>query len=222
MRPIDRVVAYTPQPFLASQIEAIEAGLAKHRPLCGEGEGTTAEGTGAQRWQCCDVGCGSGRDAVWLAKRGRWLVRAVDRLPRCLDRARALGLRHGVADHILCEEATIKSGVVVSSPARSQEEGTSFQERQYDLVVVVRFLERAFNDALAKMVRPGGFLLFVSFVAMEGVVYESPKDPRRLLERGELSRVFGPDGHGLEVVRDEVRSLSDGRFVSAFLAQAPL
>ncbi|RYG35253.1 methyltransferase domain-containing protein [bacterium] len=39
-----------------------------------------------------DLGCGSGRDAVWLAARG-WTVIGVDHLPDALDRARDLS-RH--------------------------------------------------------------------------------------------------------------------------------
>lgn len=170
---------------------------------------------------------------MWLAKRGCWTVRAVDRLPKCLAKVRQLSERHGVERLVLCEEAVIKNGVVVSS-APYDERGSSssgsgsmgghvsFEQEQYDLVVVVRFLEREFNDALRNMVRPdGGYILFVSFLdrSAEGIVYESPKDPKRLLQPGELARVFGQEGEGWEAVRDENLALPDGRFVSAFLGR---
>jgi len=45
--------------------------------------------------RCLDLGCGSGRDAVYLALRG-WDVIAVDRLPRALAKARALAMEYGV------------------------------------------------------------------------------------------------------------------------------
>lgn len=227
--PLARVVAYTPQPFLAEVIRLVEQGLAESFPLRHEEE--EEEHEERRRWSCCDVGCGSGRDAVWLAKRGVWSVRAVDRLAaKCLRKVRQLSERHGVGAHVACEEATIKAGVVVASSLYPQgekedeEEATgshvSFDQQQYDLVVVVRFLERAFFDALIRMVRPGGgYVLFVSFLdrSAEGIVYESPKDPRRLLQPGELARVFGEGG--FEAVRDEVWPLPDGRFVSAYLGR---
>lgn len=217
----------------------IEAGLAAAAAAAGERDGGEEEPHQQPRWTCCDVGCGSGRDAVWLAKRGCWTVRAVDRLPKCLVKVRQLSKRHGVERHVVCEEAVIKNGVVVSSApymngeggaggadgGSSLEEHASFEQQQYDLVVVIRFLEREFYEALKAMVRPGGgFLLFVSFLdrSTDGIVYESPKDPRRLLQPGELARVFGRAEDGWEAVRDEVCALPDGRFVSAFLGRRRL
>lgn len=156
----------------------------------------------------------------------------MDRLPKCLAKVRQLSGRHGVERHVLCEEAVIKSGVVVSSGPYDERGGSSgsgsmaghvsFEQQQYDLVVVVRFLEREFYDALRNMVRPdGGYILFVSFLdrSAEGIVYESPKDPKRLLQPGELARVFGQEEAGWEAVRDEILALPDGRFVSAFLGR---
>ena len=46
------------------------------------------------------------------------------------------------------------------------------------------------------------------------------QDPKRLLQKDELSALFG-DGLGLKVIVHEVQPLPDGRFVSAFLAQRP-
>lgn len=223
--PLARVIAYTPQPFLAHVIPSIEAGLAQSFP---PEVGESSEQR--RRWSCCDVGCGSGRDAVWLAKRGVWDVRAVDRLPKCHVKVRQLSERHGVGGYVSCEEAVIKAGVVVASrpyPAPSSEgaaeeatmSSSSFEQEQYDLVVVVRFLEREFFGALKRMMRPhGGYLVFVSFLdrAAEGMVYESPRDPRRLLQPDELARTFGEE---FEVVKDEVWPLPDGRYVSAFLGR---
>ncbi len=242
MPPLARAIAYTPQPFLASVISTIEAGLAEAFPLATATEGEEEQQVQQEqeeqeqrtRWACCDVGCGSGRDAVWLAKRGLWSVRAVDRLPKCLARVCQLAERHGVRGRVACEEAVIKAGAAVSSrpyplsASVGEESGHflgRFDQGQYHLVVVVRFLEREFFGTLREMVRPGGgYLLFVSFLdrSGDGIVYESPKDPRRLLQPGELAKVFGEGAEGLggfDVVRDEVCPLPDGRFVSAVLTR---
>lgn len=155
---------------------------------------------------------------MWLAKRGMgWRVRCMDRLPRCLDRVQRLAARHGVTDLVDVEASVIRGAKVLKSSA-----SPSFETQQYDLVLAIRFLEREFFPALGAMVRPGsGFLLFVSFVAREdGVPYEHPKDPRKVLERGELARVFGPEGGmGFETVEDRLEILPDGRVLSAFLAR---
>jgi len=52
-------IVFTPNPFLINRINVIERGL-------GLREGKESE----RKFTCCDVGCGSGRDSVWLAKRG--------------------------------------------------------------------------------------------------------------------------------------------------------
>ena len=41
-----------------------------------------------------DLGCGSGRDCVFLARRG-WSVVGVDHVQKCIDRANAFARRHG-------------------------------------------------------------------------------------------------------------------------------
>ena len=45
--------------------------------------------------KCLDLGCGSGRDSVFLAGCG-WSVTALDHLPDALLRGRSLALQHGV------------------------------------------------------------------------------------------------------------------------------
>lgn len=48
--------------------------------------------------------------------------------------------------------------------------------------------------------------------------HNSPKDPKKILRRGELARYFG-DRHGFEVLEDSVERLPDGRPVACFLAR---
>lgn len=220
--PRDRHILYTPNPFLASCIdymeEALTAAAPPSPPSTSPLPASPVPVAADSVLTCCDVGCGAGRDAVWLAKRGRgWKVRCMDRLPRCLDRVQRLAARHGVTDVVDIEASVIRGAKVVKSSA-----SPSFETQQYDLVLAIRFLEREFFPAMGAMVRPGGgFLLFVSFVAREdGVPYEHPKDPRKVLEHGELARVFGPEGGmGFEMVEDRLEILSDGRVLSAFLAR---
>lgn len=48
--------------------------------------------------------------------------------------------------------------------------------------------------------------------------HETPRDPNKVLRRGELARVFG-ERLGFEVVEDSVERLADGRPVACFLAR---
>lgn len=94
-----------------------------------------------------------------------------------------------------------------------------FSEQQYDLVICVRFLERNFMNTLKKMVKPGGFILYLAFTA--GVeVFEHPKDPKSILKSNELFETFCEDPiHKFKNVVNRVDKLPDGRPVQAFVAQ---
>ncbi|RKP05889.1 hypothetical protein THASP1DRAFT_32283 [Thamnocephalis sphaerospora] len=89
--------------------------------------------------------------------------------------------------------------------------------QQYDLVTVVRFLERAAFPLLDRLVRPGGFLLYSTFV--DGVcTYEQPASGEHRLALGELAAYFGPS-RGYTVLEDGLVWTEDGRPLSAFLAR---
>ncbi|MDD4867006.1 MAG: class I SAM-dependent methyltransferase, partial [Mycobacterium sp.] len=58
-----------------------------------------AEMSAATPGRALDVGCGEGRNAVWLAERG-WQVVGVDFSRRALERAAQLAHRAGVSDRV--------------------------------------------------------------------------------------------------------------------------
>ncbi len=111
----------TPNRFLVSEVEGMEPGAA------------------------LDVGCGEGRNAVWLAEQG-WRVTGVDFSEVGLDKARRLAEDRGV-------------GVEwVAADLRSYRPA----ESSYDLVVVLYLHlladeRRAIHAALAAALRPGGW-----------------------------------------------------------------
>ena len=59
----------------------------------------------------------------------------------------------------------------------------------YDLVVVVRFLERSLCPAIAAALRPGGLLFYQTFTRER--TGPGPSNPDFLLAPGELARLFG-------------------------------
>ena len=69
-----------------------------------------------------------------------------------------------------------------------------FRPLSFDVVLNVNFLDRKLIDLLKEALRPGGVLLFATFLTKQAEIGE-PKDPRFLLRTGELRELMG----GLEV-----------------------
>ncbi|CAM9831077.1 unnamed protein product [Ascophyllum nodosum] len=169
---------------------------------------------------CIDIGCGAGRDTVWLALRG-WRVTAMDCWEQARRKALQLAERMRVGERVDAVRGKVKTNGDIhvwmeprasrlpsvdgvcgaggeSSPSRwsgppapdgcecglscdcgpradciLEEQiirpSTPLEEFDaYGLVVVVRFLERAAFETLARLVDPrGGYLLVSTFVEEE-------------------------------------------------------
>jgi 2-polyprenyl-3-methyl-5-hydroxy-6-metoxy-1,4-benzoquinol methylase len=91
--------------------------------------------------------------------------------------------------------------------------------RQYDLILCVRFLERSLLPQLRCMLKPGGYILYCTFVNGPGLrAFGRPSGHDHVLQPGELASLFGPQ-HGFTVLRDEAVLSADGRELSWFAAQ---
>eukprot|EP00667_Euglena_gracilis_P015172 EG_transcript_15749 len=145
-----------------------------------------------------DLGCGSGRDAVFLALHG-WRVVGVDQRPCLLERASALAANSGVAHLFQATECDLQ-------------QDWPWEDATVDLVVCIRFLLRSSFPKIAAVLRPGGHLLYSHF--LEGCA--KPRDPRHLLRRGELAAAFG--AVGFTVLQDSEGAIEDGRPVCNFIA----
>ncbi|MFJ8804773.1 class I SAM-dependent methyltransferase [Streptomyces sp. NPDC102490] len=156
-----------------------------------------------------DLGCGSGGDALWLARRG-WRVRAVDISGVAAERLAGLARAHGLGDLVDAVRHDLRG---------------SFPEGRFDLVCA-HYLHTPFGldrasvlRAAADALRPGGRLLVVdhgstapwSWDQDPDVRYPSPEevaadlalDPATWrVERAEAPRriASGPDGRTAEVV----------------------
>ena len=120
-----------------------------------------------------DLACGTGRNAVYLAMAG-FDVLAIDMLPDALARTRTLAARHGVT---------------VRTLALDLEQPGALADQEADLIVVVRYLERALFPAIAAALRPGGILAYETFTAEQRHLGH-PRNPRYLLAPGELRSAF--------------------------------
>ena len=146
------------------------------------------KGPGGEAGTVLDLGCGTGRDAVYLALHG-WRVTAVDLLPDALDRARALAHLHEVTldlrildvDLPLSRWLVLERGLggEASPPLQVARLGEGVGGRGYDLVTAFRFLPDL--SKIAAAVRPGGTLLVETFTDGERERTGKPKDPRLVL-----------------------------------------
>ena len=152
-----------------------------------------------------DVGSGSGRDAALLCCRyGFELVCALDRDDKALNRWTRLLDRHQVApESRVAVEATIRAeGDLTTALANASLPGP------WHLIHVARFLAREVLAELASILAPGGLLLYHTFVE------DSPSSTHAVAP-GELRSAFV----GLEILRDDVEAIDDGRELSFFAAR---
>jgi 2-polyprenyl-3-methyl-5-hydroxy-6-metoxy-1,4-benzoquinol methylase len=234
---------FQPSPFLSSCINAIETDLLQNIP------GSSPE----YDFRCCDLGCGSGRNSVWLATRGSsvrarfplvnedssvddvkadgivspiewsWKVDGVDCFPNMLENLLELSLDLNCSDRIsahcckITGEGNIKEIAYKGKHAEKVTTSAGFESEQYDLLLCIRFLERAFFSQMVKMLRPGGYVLISTFSKSGGG--EGPKNVNRVVKDDELSSFFGE--HGFDVLIDSEDSSEDGRAMRSFLARAP-
>jgi tellurite methyltransferase len=115
-----------------------------------------------------DLACGPGRNAIYLARLG-WRVTAVDSSAVALE---------------LLRERAAAAGVSVDARLADLEEGEFvIAPEAYDLVCVIRYLQRDLFPRAREAVRPGGL------VAAEALL-EGPHNPAYLAAPGELREYF--------------------------------
>ena len=156
-----------------------------------------------------DLACGGGRDAVFIANRNWGKVIAVDYLSEQLVKTKQLATYNKVESSIeLVERDLEKDGLPLDDLAN-----------KCHLATVSRYLHRPHFADLPRLLAPGGFLVFHTFMkGCENTAVGRPKRPQFLLNPNELATVFGSE-NGFKVIRDEIFIITDGRPTSFFVAQ---
>lgn len=146
-----------------------------------------------------DIGAGAGRDSVYLAQHG-WQVHAIDKNADACKRLQNLAKVHQVA--VSHSQQSIEQ--LIATP----------MTQKFDLIVVVRFLHRPLFNWIIDALASGGVVIFQTFLTGCEAI-GSPKNPNFILQKNELREVFAE----FDILLDEVEYLSDGRPLSAFIAQ---
>jgi SAM-dependent methyltransferase len=121
-----------------------------------------------------DVGCGAGRDAVFLASLG-WSVLAVDVLPDAIERGRDLAARYlDAPERIEWSVADIRR----ESPSGA-----------FDLVTMFAFLHRPLLRAVPDLLAPGGSLVLETFTTEHRARHGRPASPELALAPEEIGKL---------------------------------
>lgn len=146
-----------------------------------------------------DLGCGSGRAAVWLAQRG-YRVTGIDWQAEALAMARELAGSCGVEGRFV--EADLRDRSVV--PAGP-----------WSIILNFRFLERDLLEGVSSWLKPAGVCLVRTFRQAPG--YEGHPQPKHRLQRGELLQLF-PRGK-FDILAHEEGFDADGRPAAGVVAR---
>ena len=148
-----------------------------------------------RRGRALDLGCGGGRDAVWLAQHG-WLVRAVEREQRALSKARALAQHYGVC---------------VDWHGCNLRDPSCMPGGRYDLILMMRFLLPERFDWIQRHLRPGGRVIVWAF-------HEDaprPSKPHLKTTPDKLAAAFDR----LTTITAKIAPLPDGRPMSLYIGE---
>jgi SAM-dependent methyltransferase len=151
------------------------------------------------RGRALDLGGGSGRHALWLARRGLEVTLA------------------DVSDVALARAAAAARGEALSLAAlRVDLEAEPIPPGPWDVVVCTYFLHRPLFAAIPSALAPGG-LAAVSHATRRNLERHARPGPAHLLDEGELPRLLP----GLEVLRYEEGWLEGGRHEARLVARRP-
>lgn len=119
-----------------------------------------------------EVACGDGRNTLWLARQG-YVVDAIDIAAAGLARLARVARRERLP---VC-------------PVLADLTAPPLVQGAYAVVLNIRFLQRSLFDVLRRCVRPGGVIVFETFLR-EQARTGHPRNPAFLLEPGELRARF--------------------------------
>lgn len=118
-----------------------------------------------------DLACGGGRNARWLARQG-FVVEAVDRNTQALSGLAGIAGIHATA-------ADLEAG------------DWPYLARQFDAIVVCRYLHRPLLPVIATALNPGGVLIYETFM-VGNERFGKPSNPDFLLHENELMAAYSP------------------------------
>eukprot|EP00026_Physarum_polycephalum_P011762 Phypoly_transcript_12005.p1 GENE.Phypoly_transcript_12005~~Phypoly_transcript_12005.p1 ORF type:complete len:296 (-),score=23.45 Phypoly_transcript_12005:61-948(-) len=190
---------WKPCPFLEEVIERIESAIL------------------TENRRAIDIACGSGRDCIYLAGRG-WNILGVDNVELRLTKLHEVTAREKAHVTTLCLdlEPDLAPDLGAAEPNWEHVRASLLKNSStgYDLVHVARYLHRPLMPILREIIRPGGFIVYHTFMVPS---MGKPRRPRFLLNPNELLETF----EGFEVVEFRESKFPDGRPAQYLCARKP-
>lgn len=149
-----------------------------------------------------DMGCGSGREAVYLAAQG-WQVVAVDRLPEALARGRDLQQRYA------------PDGIPIEWVCADLEKSDWQLAGVFDCVTLFYFHAPELLARACAWLNKGGMLLVEAFTETHRAHFGKPARGKRVVRAGELPRLLPK---GMRVVAYSEAWRSNGRHTARLWA----
>lgn len=162
------------------------------------------------RGRALDVAAGRGRNALYLAQHG-FSVHALDRDQTALQTLRSLAESHQL-QNVTTALVDLETGPVSSD--------AMFPTNTYDVVMVFLYLFRPLFPALVQTLKPGGMVVYETFLVENHLRYNHPRHREFCFEPGELRELV----RGLHILHyDEGERLrpdgQPGMFTVRLLAQ---
>jgi tellurite methyltransferase len=163
-----------------------------------------------------DLACGTGRHTLLLAERHQPVV-AVDWSQTALDilARQARALNYAVHPEILPDVQPAR-GLRGIWLAAADLDHAALPANAFLLILCTQFLQRRLFPQIERALRPGGVLLFETFTRAQMEFAGGPRNPRHLLDAGELRTAFP----GLEIVF--YRELRAGQGIASLVARKPV
>jgi SAM-dependent methyltransferase len=150
---------------------------------------------------CLDLGCGVGRNAVFLAEHGLHVV-AVDNRKPLVDKCVNFAERYGVGELV--------QGIVADVDDLQPQ-----TQPKFALVLAVRFLHHPFFSRVSEFMCEGGLFVIEHFcVGCELSAVGRPSKRNQLIGPGEVLDLLSrncPSGYQWEVLMEENSVIEDGR-----------
>ncbi len=120
-----------------------------------------------------DVAMGSGRNAIYLTKRG-FDVEGVDISPKAVD---------------IAMELARKAGVTIKAQVSDLEDGYLIEKDTYEAIMCFNYLQRSLIPQIKDGLRKGGMVVYETFIVNQAR-FGKPKNPEYMLKHNELLDMF--------------------------------
>ena len=120
-----------------------------------------------------DIAMGSGRNAIYLAKRG-FIVEGVDISTEAIKDALELARQEGVK---------------IRAQVADLEDRYGIKQHAYEVIICFNYLQRSLIPRIRDGLRKGGMVVYETFT-VDHAQFRKPRDPAHLLKHNELLDMF--------------------------------